>query len=272
MSRSFTLYSATRDGSNVQRFAGKTVLVTGGGFGIGRAVALRFAKEGAKVGIIELDQQRADETVSMIADAGGIAYAVRADVSDSGEVKKAAEQIAAKLGPVDVLVNNAGIRLARKVLEMTDEEWNRTIGVNLSSMFYATKAVAPQMLARGGGKIVNVGSMSGLVGQKLRAAYGASKGGILQLTRSLAVELGPTINVNAVAPGYIAGTGITMDVDKDVKAVSWNLGSTPLQRAGTPDDVAAAVAFLASDDASFITGETLLVDGGLSTSRYMPAN
>jgi NAD(P)-dependent dehydrogenase (short-subunit alcohol dehydrogenase family) len=256
----------------MQRFVGKTAIVTGAGFGIGRAIALRLSKEGAKVGILDVDMERANETLGMINAIGGTAYARKVDVSDSREVREAVDDVSAKLGPIDILVNNAGIRYARKVLEMTDEEWNRTISINLSGMFYMTRSVAPQMLAKGGGKIVNVGSMSGFVGQLLRAAYGASKGGVLQLTRSLAVELGPTINVNAVAPGYIAGTGITKDVDKDTKAVNWTVGSTPLHRAGTADDVAAAVAFLASDDASFISGATLLVDGGLTAARYMPSN
>jgi NAD(P)-dependent dehydrogenase (short-subunit alcohol dehydrogenase family) len=254
----------------MQRFVGKTVLVTGAGYGIGRAVALRFAKEGGKIGVLELDQQRADETVKLIAASGGTSHAVRTDVSSSVEVNKAVVEVSSKLGPIDVLVNNAGIRYVRKVLETSDEEWNRTLSVNLTGMFYASRAVAPQMLARGGGKIVIVGSMSGLIGQTGRAAYGATKGGALQLARSLAVELGPTINVNAVAPGYIAGTGMMVEVDKDTKSVNWMVASTPARRAGTPDDVAAAVAFLASDDASFITGATLMVDGGFSAVRYMP--
>jgi len=254
----------------MQRFVGKTVLVTGGGYGIGRAVALRFASEGAKVGVLDLDQQRADETVRLAATSGRAAHAVRTDISDSADVNKAVQEVSAKLGPIDVLVSNAGIRYVRKVLETTDEEWNRTLSVNLTGMFYVSRAVAPQMLARGGGKIVIIGSMSGLLGQTGRAAYGATKAGTLQLTRSLAVELGPTINVNAVAPGYIAGTGMMVEVDKDPKTVNWMVESTPVHRAGTPEDVAAAAAFLASDDASFITGATLMVDGGFSAARYMP--
>jgi len=253
---------------DIRRYEGKTVLVTGAGYGIGRAVALRFAREGARVGVLDVDLETAGETVRLIASEGGVAHAIGADVSKSEEVRRAVDEVASKLGPIDVLVNNAGIRYVRKVLEMTDEEWNRTIAINLTGMFYVTRAVAPQMLARGGGKIVNVGSMSGLIGQLGRAAYGASKGGVLQLTRSLAVELGPTINVNAVAPGYIAGTAMMREVDKDTKNVEWMVASTRTRWAGTPEDVAGAAAFLASDDASFITGATLLVDGGFSAARF----
>jgi len=256
----------------MQRFIERTTLVTGAGFGIGRAIALRFAKEGSRVGVLDVDPQRAEETSRMITSMDGTAYTTIADVSSSDEVRRSVDDVSEKLGTIDVLVNNAGIRYARNALDTSDQEWNRTLAVNLSGMFYVTRAVAPQMLSNGGGKIVNVASMSGIIGQTMRAAYGSSKGGILQLTRSLAVELGPTINVNAVAPGYIAGTGITKDVDKDAKGVSWTLGSTPLRRAGTPDDVAGAVAFLASEDASFISGATLMVDGGLTAARYMPAN
>jgi NAD(P)-dependent dehydrogenase (short-subunit alcohol dehydrogenase family) len=255
---------------DLRRFEGKSVLVTGAGFGIGRGVALRFAREGARVGVMDVNGERAAETVQMIKSAGGVAHAVIADVSNAEEVRRAVDEVSSRVGTINILVNNAGIRLARNVLEMTDEEWNRTISTNLSGVFYVTKAVAPRMLANGGGKIVNVASMSGLIGQLKRAAYGASKGGELQLTRSLAVELGPTINVNAVAPGYIAGTGITADVDKDAAAVEWNLAYTPVHRAGNVDDVAGAVAFLASEDASFITGATLVVDGGFTAAKFMP--
>ena len=125
------------------------------------------------------------------------------------------------------------------------------------------------MLGKGKGKIVNVASISGILGQNGRAAYGASKGGIIQLTRSLAVELGPQINVNAVAPGFIPGTGMMKEIDKDARSSGWMIESTPVKRAGTPEDVAAAVAFLASDEASFISGVTLPVDGGFSASKYL---
>jgi 2-hydroxycyclohexanecarboxyl-CoA dehydrogenase len=255
----------------MERFVGKVVLVTGGGYGIGRAIALRFAREGAKIGVLEQDYEKANETLKLVAEEGGESHMERADVSQSGEVKRAIDSISASLGPIDILVNNAGIRYARKVLDTTDEEWNRTLAVNLNGMFYVIRATAPQMIDRGAGKIINVGSMSGLIGQTGRAAYGASKGGILQFTRSLAVELGPTINVNAVAPGYIAGTGMTADVDKDAKTVNWMVASTPVRRPGRPEDIAAAVAFLASEDASFISGATLVVDGGFTAGRYMPA-
>lgn len=255
---------------DLRRFEGKNVLVTGAGFGIGRGVALRFAREGARVAAMDVNQERTAETANMITSSGGVARPVVADVSKPAEVRRAVEEILSTMGTVNILVNNAGIRIARSFLETTEEEWNRTISTNLSGVFYVTKAVAPRMLADGGGKIVNVASMSGLIGQLKRAAYGASKGGELQLTRSLAVELGPTINVNAVAPGYIAGTGITADVDKDAAAVQWNLAYTPAHRAGTADDVAGAVAFLASEDASFITGATLVVDGGFTAAKFMP--
>ena len=254
---------------NLKRFVGKSVIVTGAGFGIGRGIAQRFADEGAGVAIFDNDEKNGENTANEIGAMGGQAKFFKVDISSSADVRENVLLASREFSSVDILVNNAGIRFIKHVLEIPDEEWNRTIQVNLSGMFYAVKSVAPIMLKKGSGKIVNIASVSGMFGQTGRAAYGATKGGIIQFTRSLAVELAPTINVNAVAPGYIAGTGMMAAVDKDEKSRGWMLANSPLHRPGTPEDVASAVAFLASDEASFITGITMPVDGGFSASKYM---
>lgn len=243
--------------------------MTGAGFGIGRGIAEHFARLGANVAIFDVDEATSRETEEIILNAGGKGKAFKTDVSDYENVMKSVSEVRKQLGPVDVLVNNAGIRYVRKVLEIPNEEWNRTISINLTGMFYMVKAVAPTMQEKRRGKIVNVASISGLVGQNGRAAYGASKGGIIQFTRSLAVELGPEINVNAVAPGFVPGTGMMKEIDKDSRSSSWMIANTPVKRAGTPEDIAVAVAFLCSDEASFVTGVTLPVDGGFSASKYL---
>ena len=243
--------------------------MTGAGFGIGRGIAEHFAKREANVAIFDLDDTTSRETEEIITRSGGKARWYKTDVADYDEIVRQTNKVKSDFGGVDILVNNAGIRFVRRVLDIPNEEWNRTIEVNLTGMFYMVKAVAPMMLAKGKGKIINVASISGMLGQNGRAAYGASKGGIIQLTRSLAVELGPSINVNAVAPGFIPGTGMMKEIDKDTKSSSWMVANTPVHRPGTPEDVASAVAFLASDEASFITGVTLPVDGGFSASKYL---
>ncbi len=251
------------------RFDNQTAIVTGAGYGIGRGIAEYFAKKGAKVAIFDLDESTSKETEKIIQSSGGTAKAFRTDVADFENVSQSVSEVRRELGAVDILVNNAGIRYVRKVLEIPNEEWNRTIAVNLTGMFYMVKAVVPMMQEKHRGKIVNVASISGLVGQNGRAAYGASKGGIIQFTRSLAVELGPEINVNAVAPGFVPGTGMMKEIDKDTRSSSWMVANTPVKRAGTPEDIAAAVAFLCSDEASFIAGITLPVDGGFTASKYL---
>jgi len=250
-------------------FEDQTVIVTGAGYGIGRGIAEHFARKGAKVSIFDLDEKTAEETEQIILGLGGRAKSFPTDVSNYENVIRSVSNVRKEFGLVDILVNNAGIRYVRKILEIPNDEWNRTIAVNLTGMFYMVKVVVPMMQEKHRGKIVNVASISGLLGQNGRAAYGASKGGIIQFTRSLAVELGPEINVNAVAPGFVPGTGMMKEIDKDSRSSSWMVANTPVKRPGTPEDIAAAVAFLCSEEASFIAGVTLPVDGGFSASKYL---
>jgi 3-oxoacyl-[acyl-carrier protein] reductase len=232
---------------------GKTALVTGGSRGIGAAVARELAHAGATV--VVGYRSGADEAEAIASEIGG--RAVQADVSNVDEAKRLVEEA----GELDVLVNNAGITRDGVLARMSDDDWRSVLETNLSSVFYTCRAVSRGMMKRRGGSIVNLSSIVGLHGNWGQSNYAASKGGIVAFTKSLAQELGSRgVRVNVVAPGYIK-TQLTDAIPEE--AQQQMLGLTPLGRFGEPEDVARAVRFLSSDDASFITGEVVVVGGGL---------
>jgi 3-oxoacyl-[acyl-carrier protein] reductase len=233
--------------------AGKTALVTGGSRGIGRAIALELGRAGAEV--VVGYRAEADEAEAVATEVGG--RAVQADVSDPDQAKALVEEA----GEVDVLVNNAGTTRDGVLARMLDDDWRKVLETNLSSTFYTCRAAARGMMKRRGGAIVNVSSIVGVHGNWGQTNYAASKAGIIGFTKSLARELGSRgVRANVIAPGYVK-TALTDAIPEDARETM--LANTPLGRLGDPENVAAAVRFLVSDEASFITGEVLLVDGGL---------
>ena len=232
---------------------GRKALVTGGSRGIGRAIAAELARAGAEV-VIGFNTG-ADEADAVAREMGG--RAVQADVSSADD----AARLVAEAGELDILVNNAGVTRDGLLARMSDDDWRRVIETNLSSVFYTCRAVTRPMMKRRSGAIVNVSSVVGIHGNLGQTNYGAAKAGIVGFTKSLARELGSRgVRANVVAPGYVK-TRLTDAIPEELQGVM--LANTPLGRLGEPDDVAGAVRFLCSDEASFITGEVLLVDGGL---------
>jgi meso-butanediol dehydrogenase/(S,S)-butanediol dehydrogenase/diacetyl reductase len=246
----------------MSRLEGKAAIVTGGGSGIGRAICTRFAAEGASVVVADIAGERAEEVAAEI---GG--RAVQGDVTVAGDVSRIVEAA----GPVDVLVNNAGGGMNDDLLEIDEEAWDGDVALNLKSAFLCTKAVVPQMRELGRGAIVNIASVNGMA-FFANDAYSAAKAGLLQLTRSTAVRYGRFgIRANAIAPGTIRTPLWQERVDKQPAIFERLVRWYPLGRVGEPEDVAAAAAFLASDEASWITGEVLRVDGGLLSGNYRMA-
>jgi 3-oxoacyl-[acyl-carrier protein] reductase len=250
------------------RFAGKNVIVTGGASGIGLATASRFLREGAQVVVYDVNGAGIDAAAGTLeaaaAEGDGSYFAVQGDVTSPEAVDGLISQAVERLGPIDVVVSNAGIAYDEPFLDTTLQQWHRTIDVNLTSMFIVSQAAARHMKERGSGVILLTSSTNGLVGEDRYSAYNASKGGVTLLTKSLAIELGRHgIRANAVCPGYIVTPLAELNDSPEFMA---NYAATlPIGHLGNAHDVAAAFAFLASDDASFITGETLVIDGGQLT-------
>lgn len=244
---------------------GRAAIVTGAARGIGKAIARRLHREGARVVLADIDGVAASAAAAEFDPDGTRTEVATLDVADPSAVARVVDQAVASCDGIDILVNNAGIMDRMPFLDMTPEFWDRVTGINLRGAFLTGQAVARHMVSRGGGRIVNVASNSGIFGGRGRAAYGASKAGLINLTQTMAIELAEhNITVNAVAPGPTrTGPHIPEEPWPSVK------NRMPLARFGTPDEIAAVAAFLASDEASFVTGHTYCADGGFTVSGIM---
>ncbi|TET88682.1 MAG: glucose 1-dehydrogenase [Dehalococcoidia bacterium] len=247
---------------------GKVALITGAASGIGRATALLFAKEEAKIAVADYVPAGGQETVKMIQKAGGDAVFIEADVSQAANVERMVKTTVNAYGQIDILFNNAGVgQTGDSMVETTEDEWDRVLNINLKGVFLCSKYAIPVMLDQGGGVIINTASIAGLVGLPGIPAYGVSKAGVIQLTRMMAAEYGrQDIRVNCICPGAIQ-TPMTESVSLPMDAY---IQVQFLNRTGQPEDIARAALYLASDDSSFVTGVALVVDGGWTVSPRMP--
>jgi NAD(P)-dependent dehydrogenase (short-subunit alcohol dehydrogenase family) len=243
----------------------KTALVTGAASGMGRATSLRLAREGRQVALVDINGDGAAAVAHEIKAAGGTAIAVAADIADRMQVAAAVVQVREAFGPITILINNAAMDNHSPIADLTDDVWDRLMAVNLKSMFMLTQQVLPDMLAAGWGRIVNLSTIGAQIGAPNMALYTATKGGVISMTRSLAMELGRKgITVNTVSPGFIDTPMARRAIDEDLFPIPYDriIASYPIPRLGTAEEIAAACAFFASDDAGYITGQLLGVNGG----------
>lgn len=250
---------------------GKVAVITGGASGQGRAAALRFSSAGARVLLADVDDAGGAETAKLVEARGGEALALHVDVSRRGDNEAMVEAAMARWGRLDVLYNNAAVQTSGHLLECTDEEWDLTMATNLDAIFWACRAAIPRMLDGGGGSIINTASVLGLIGSAGYCAYGAAKAGLVALTRQIAVEHGPAIRANVIAPGSIdtprfrkVAEDMGMERASFLEMLHKNI---PLHRLGTADDVAGIALFLASEQSAYTTGAVIPADGGLAALR-----
>lgn len=244
------------------RLQNKIAIITGAGSGIGRGVALAFVKEGAKVVVADWSEEGGKETVEQIRKIKGEAVFIKTDVSKAADIDEMVKTCLDKFGRIDILINNAGIVKFGPLHETPEEDWDAVLNVNLKSVFLGSKRAIPEMLKQGRGKIISTASIAGLVGFENVGPYCASKGGIIALTREMALEYAKhKINVNCIAPGVIK-TAMTKDMIADPAQKQFFESSTPYPRVGEPEDIASAAVYLASDESDFVNGHVLVVDGG----------
>ncbi|MBE9912513.1 glucose 1-dehydrogenase [Paenibacillus donghaensis] len=246
------------------RVSGKVAIVTGAAGGMGKADALLLAQEGAKVVVTDIQEDKVNAVVEEIHKNGGEAIGFRHDVTSENEWEHIVEETVKKWGKIDVLVNNAGISFPKSLLDTTAQDWDKVMAINLTGGFFGLKHVIPVMQKNGGGSIINISSIAGLTGSNGAGPYTASKGAVRLLTKAVAIDYGKdNIRCNSIHPGYIE-TPMTEGLFADENMTNWFRSNTPLPRLGKPENIAAGVLFLASDESSFITGSELAIDGGVS--------
>ena len=249
------------------RLENKVAIVTGGGKGIGAAICARFSKEGARIVVADIDLPAAHEVARTLRDSGGAALPVMVDVTDAESIAAMADSALTEFGQIDVLVNNAGARIIKGLMQHNAADWDRMIQVNLTGPFLCAQAVIPHMVERKSGKIINLASIASFIGRPNRCAYVAAKSGVLGLTRAMAADLaGKNIRVNAIAPGMIASPFNQSFAEASDTGPAW-AEENLLGRWGQPEDITGAAVFLASDDSSFVTGAEIKVEGGWLGAR-----
>jgi NAD(P)-dependent dehydrogenase (short-subunit alcohol dehydrogenase family) len=249
---------------------GRVALITGAASGQGRAAATLFASHGARIAVADIADEGAAETVALVRAAGGEAVAIHADVSSRAGCDRMVAETEAAFGAIDVLYNNAAVQMSGRLLDCTEDEWDRTIATNLNAVFWACRAAIPVMRRAGRGSIINTSSVLGLIGSEGYVAYGAAKAGLVALTRQIAVEYGPAIRANVIAPGSIDTPRFRKVAEEMDDTEGFLNGLTrviPLRRLGTAEDVAGIALFLASDQSAYVSGAIIPADGGLGVLR-----